>query len=131
MPIQNTISLLKRLMPHIFWLGFIMTIIFTMMPSQHIPDSVIFWDKAQHALAFFMLMFTGAIAYAKRLAWIAIFLLLYGASIEIMQQYFTTSRNGDILDIVADTVGVILGLIIYAIVRTILHHFDFYDPKIK
>lgn len=104
-------------MPYVFWFGFITTIVLTLMPSRDIPQTFIFWDKAQHTLAFFLLMLTGSIAYAKKPHWVLIGLVCYGASIEVMQKYFTTTRSGDVYDLVADTVGILLGWLCFLIVR--------------
>ncbi len=113
-PLRNAI---QHAMPYIFWLGFFATIFLTLIPSQHIPRSFIFWDKAQHALAFFLLMLTGSIAYAKKYHWVLIGLVFYGASIEIMQNYCTTSRNGDVNDLAADVLGIMLSYIVFKMVH--------------
>lgn len=108
---------IHRLMPYIFWLGFFATILVTLMPSKDIPQTFIFWDKAQHALAFFFLMLTGGLAYTKKSAWVFIGLIFYGASIEVMQKYFTSTRSGDINDFFADTIGIAIGLLILWLLR--------------
>lgn len=112
---------LRKAMPTIFWIGFIVTMMITLMPSHKIHHAFIFWDKAQHALAFFMLMFTGCVAYSRMSAYIFVGLVFYGASIELMQEFFTTTRNGDIYDIYADTVGVFLGWCFFWVVYQLTH----------
>jgi VanZ family protein len=112
---------LRKAMPSIFWLGFTVTMIVTLMPSHKIHYAFIFWDKAQHALAFFMLMFTGCVAYSKHAWYIFVGLVLYGAGIEVMQEFFTTTRNGDIYDIYADTVGVFIGWCFFLVVYKFTH----------
>lgn len=111
---------IHRLMPYIFWLGFFATIFVTLMPSKDIPQSFIFWDKAQHALAFLLLMLTGGLAYLNKSTWVFVGLIFYGASIELMQKYFTSTRSGDIFDLIADTVGIILGWLIFKIAARFL-----------
>lgn len=113
-PLRNTIL---HLMPYLFWLGFFATIFLTLMPSRDIPQSFIFWDKAQHALAFFLLMLTGSIAYAKKYYWVLIGLVFYGASIEVMQKYFTYTRSGDVSDLIADILGILVGLIVFKLIE--------------
>jgi len=112
---------IKRLIYWIFWIGFIATLIVTLMPSHSIPKSVIFWDKLQHSLAFFMLMLTGSMAYSKYNKHIFFYLILYGASIEIMQEFFTKTRNGDVYDIVADTIGITLGWLVFLMIYRFTH----------
>lgn len=112
---------LRNAMSTIFWVGFAVTMIVTLMPSHKIHHSFIFWDKAQHALAFFMLMFTGSAAYSKMSGYIFVCLVLYGAGIELMQEFFTTTRNGDIYDIYADAVGVFLGWCFFLVVYKFTH----------
>jgi len=112
---------IKRLIYWIFWIGFIATLIVTLIPSHSIPKTVIFWDKLQHSLAFFMLMLTGCMAYSKYHKHIFFYLILYGASIEIMQEFFTRTRNGDVYDIVADTVGIFFGWLVFLIIYRLTH----------
>lgn len=115
---------LKRVIPYIFWTSCLVTIIIMLIPSHSIPSAFHFWDKIQHALTFFVLMFTGGIAYSKYSLRLAVALTSYGASIEIMQEYFTTSRNGDKFDIVADFVGVVIGFALFWLVYKLSHDKD-------
>jgi VanZ family protein len=107
----------QRLMPYIFWFGFVATVLVTLMPSHEIPKSFIFWDKAQHSLAFFLLMLTGCLAYPKKVIWLLIGLTIYGASIEVMQKYFTRTRSGDFLDLIADFAGIVIGYLIFLLIN--------------
>lgn len=115
---------LKRVIPYVFWMTCIVTLISTLMPAAHIPKDIKIWDKAEHFIVFFMLMFTGGIAYSKQTFLLATGLMFYGASIEIMQEYFTTSRNGDKFDIVADWLGVFAGLLAFWLVYKLSHKKD-------
>ena len=76
---------IKRAMPLIFGCDLILTTVMTLIPSTSIPNAFNFWDKAQHALAFSMLSLTGSLAYPSRAKLVYIGLILYGASIELMQ----------------------------------------------
>ena len=66
------------------------------------------WDKAQHALAFFGLSGLGILAYQKTAVKVAISLLLYGALIEVLQ-WLTGWRSGEVADWVADGMGILIG----------------------
>ncbi len=112
---------LKKVIPFVFWGSCLVTVIMLLIPSHAIPSSFNFWDKAQHALTFFVLMFTGCIAYSRQSVFIGLALIAYGTGMEVMQEYFTTSRNGDKMDIVADTVGVVIGFIGFYIVYKVSH----------
>ena len=76
--------------------------------SRRIYD---WWDKAQHVLAFGALMILGNLAYPRYLRTIAVGLVSYGLVIEIAQSS-TGWRQGDMLDFVANGVGVLLASLI-------------------
>jgi VanZ family protein len=71
------------------------------------------WDKANHALAFASLAFSAVWALWQRprqwLRLVAV-LLAYGIGIEIAQS-FLPPREADWHDVVADSVGIVLGLL--------------------
>ena len=97
-----------------FWrfLFFSALIFFTflfLVPVPPLPDDALlnWWDKAQHALVFAVLMLLGGIVYPKKLILVLLTLILYGAMIEVLQG-FTSWRNGDLLDWYADAVGALL-----------------------
>jgi VanZ family protein len=45
------------------------------------------------------------------LTWSFVFSLLFGISIELMQQYITLTRSADVIDVLANTVGASLVVI--------------------
>jgi VanZ family protein len=70
------------------------------------------WDKSNHALAFASLAFAGVWALwpqPRRWWLLALALLAYGGGIEIAQTYLPP-REGDWFDLLADGVGIALGL---------------------
>ncbi len=91
-----------------------------LIPIEDAPNPFNLWDKAQHALTFVVLTITGCLAYPQKTKVVDIGLILYGASIEIMQRTLTTTRVGEISDLLADIVGVGIGFIIYLVVRKAL-----------
>lgn len=97
-------------MPLIFYIGVVLTTIMALLPGPMIPGVLLFWDKAQHALTYTALTVTGVLAFPKnaRLVWLG--LLLHGALMEMMQLTLTTTRSGDVLDWVADAVGIVTGI---------------------
>lgn len=91
-----------------------------LIPSTDIPNPFNLWDKAQHALAFVVLTLTGSLAYTRKTKVIYIGLMIYGASIEILQNFFTTARSGEVSDLLADIVGILIGFIIYLVTKKII-----------
>lgn len=66
------------------------------------------WDKLDHWSAFFILSLLAAHAFPQRQFWqIASALVTYGIAIEIAQ-YFTGYRSADIMDVVADSIGILI-----------------------
>jgi VanZ family protein len=90
----------------------VMTALF-LVPQEFVSSAIFdWWDKAQHAVAFSVLMLIGFVAYPIYFWRVVISLILYGVVIEIIQSW-TDWRQGDVLDTVADAVGVLLmGLLI-------------------
>lgn len=71
------------------------------------------WDKANHALAFGALAFSAVWALwprPRQWVWLVLALLAYGVGIEIAQS-FLPPREADWHDVVADGVGIALGLL--------------------
>lgn len=71
------------------------------------------WDKANHALAFGSLAFSAVWALwaqPRQWVWLVLALLAYGVGIEIAQS-FLPPREADWHDVVADGVGIALGLL--------------------
>jgi VanZ family protein len=79
-------------------------------PPRYVPDLHI-WDKAEHAIAFFgMTCWFGGLARRSRYPVIAVLMLLFGGGIEIAQGAMHWGRDEDIMDFVADAVGVSVAL---------------------
>ena len=71
------------------------------------------WDKSNHALAFAALAFSSVWAVwprPRQWGWLAISLVGYGIGIEIAQS-FLPPREADVHDVLADAVGIALGLL--------------------
>jgi VanZ family protein len=71
------------------------------------------WDKANHFMAFFVLYILLSMAYEKLTILKRVALLfLYGWQIEFVQS-FIPGRFFSLYDIVADTVGIFIGVVLY------------------
>jgi len=79
----------------------------------HIEVVESLWDKANHFSAFFVLYILLSYAYIK-LSTIqkSLLLLAFGMQIEIVQS-FIDGRFFSLLDVVADSVGILIGVVIY------------------
>lgn len=78
-----------------------------------------FWDKAQHALAFLALTALGLLLSSRRrlVPWAALGL---GLAIEVLQATMGFGRVGDWRDLVADAVGVLLAVGLFAVAQRLL-----------
>lgn len=106
---EKTSFSIVRFMPFIFGFGILFNTVLSLTPTTAVPDLFIFWDKAQHSMAFTALAMTGCLAYPQKEKTVSIGLVLYGAAIEIMQSTLTTTRYGDVFDWMADGIGVVAG----------------------
>lgn len=83
-------------------------------PSTDI-ETGLSWDKANHALAFLVLTALTAIGWPRlrRLPLVAL-MMVAGCAIELIQGLPVIGRDADLMDVVADGAGVLLGLIVLA-----------------
>lgn len=82
-----------------------------LLPERYVPNLHL-WDKLEHALAFFgMTLWFGGLTRRSRYPAIAVLLALLGAGIEIAQGAMHYGRDEDVMDFVADSVGITLALI--------------------
>jgi VanZ family protein len=87
-------------------------------PTRDLPGAGLFWDKWEHVAAWFVLTTTGFILAPRRPRAIVIFAIALGAGIEVLQATLTVfGRDGDILDLLADSVGVVTAMVIALIAR--------------
>ena len=104
------------LKPLIFACCAVAIAIMAIMPKADLPDALDFWDKAQHVLAFSTLAFTGSLAYPKLTKVVYSGLIVYGAMIELIQKYLTTTHTGSMRDLLADCLGLALGFFICCVI---------------
>ncbi len=109
--VKRTLYIPDEVFQWIFWLSVLVVAVLASLPGESIrlPEILIFWDKAQHFLAFFMLALLGSLAFSSRHVTLLVGLLLFGACIEVWQ-LFIPWRDADIFDFLADGVGVFLAL---------------------
>lgn len=84
-----------------------------LMPGSSIPQLKLLSDKVEHALAFGMLAFWfGSILVRRDLLWLALALVAFGGLIEVAQGLMRLGRDADLLDVVADSVGIVAGMLL-------------------
>lgn len=93
----------------IFWLSIVgIYILAVFIPSQNAP-SISVYDKVNHMIAFaelgLLIRLGYEIGFLKSLG----LLVAFGVWIEI-SQYFTPTRSAEVGDVVADLIGVLIGL---------------------
>jgi VanZ family protein len=85
-------------------------------PTKALPK-VTLWDKAEHAVAWFVLAALGLAFWPARPGRVAGFALALGAIVEVLQAIMPLGRDGDWRDWAADSVGVSAALLGWAVVR--------------
>jgi VanZ family protein len=94
-----------------FWIALAAVGLLSLTPVEHLPSQVFdVWDKAQHAAGFALLALLGGAAHCNQRPRVLIGLLLYGAFIEVAQSA-TGWRHGDLLDLLADAIGALAGML--------------------
>lgn len=76
-------------------------------------------DKIYHIIAYFILTICWLFSFFKKPSLkysIVVFCLLFGIIIELMQSSLTSYRTGDYKDILANIIGIFLGLITFNLV---------------
>ncbi len=87
-------------------------------PRLDIPHA----DKLVHFIFYFVLVYFGVLAVKetyredfklrKALVYTVLFAFFYGIIIELIQYGFTENRQGDLWDVLANTIGAIVGMFI-------------------
>jgi len=87
----------------------------SLAPSEATPAANLGWDKARHALAYFVLTGLGLFAFGSRPVLLGGVLLL-GAGVEVAQAAMDLGRQGDLADLAANLTGEGLALGIWVAV---------------
>jgi VanZ family protein len=94
----------------LWWLCMLTVLVLALIPLKQSSQGIPHADKMAHAVAFAGLSMLAVAAWPYRWPRIAIGMLGFGGAIEIMQGAFTVSRQASWLDLLADAVGIALGL---------------------
>lgn len=98
----------------LWWFAVISVIVVCLIPPPPLPDLPKNSDKVEHFLAYFVLAGSAVQIYRTRTAlwWAGIGLVLMGIGVEFAQGALTDNRSADPADAVANTLGVIAGMVI-------------------
>jgi len=102
----------------LFWMALVGSYTLAIIPLDHQPEITPFSDKGNHFIAFGVLTFL--ILYGYRVGYYKAFvlMLLYGIWIEVTQ-LFIVNRYGEVMDVVADVIGIFGAMMIYWIYQKI------------
>jgi len=100
----------------LFWIALFSSYILAMLPQDKVPELTPFGDKSNHFLAFAVLTILLLHAYHIRYRFTFAWMLFYGIFIEI-SQLFTVNRCSELLDVLADTIGIVIGIVLYKIIE--------------
>ncbi len=111
----------KSFIPAFCW--FVTSFILLVIPGDDLPHSsffdIPFFDKYVHLGMFSMLTFLFCYPFVslprstifRLFTTIAVLVIAYGAAMEFVQKYFVPGRSFDLIDMLVDAVGSVLGLI--------------------
>ena len=110
----------------LFWLALFGSYTLAVLPQDNQPIETPFSDKGNHFIAFATL--TLLILYGYRVSYLkaSILMLFYGIWIEITQ-LFLVDRYAELMDIVADVVGILIGLVMFYILKKLMPKSDLSD----
>ena len=84
-----------------------------LMPGQELPGSFKINDKAGHLIGHgLMALYFAGLVPRSRWWKIFVFLLLFGIVVEFAQYYMDVGRDGDPRDVIANSAGALLGLLL-------------------
>jgi hypothetical protein len=81
------------------------------------------WDKADHFCAFFAIMTAAMVSFPRqKLIWVAFWVSMSGAAIELIQGLPFVHRDCDVFDWLAENlaIGAVIGLVIATRIRSLL-----------
>ncbi|HHW4669877.1 MAG TPA: antibiotic resistance protein VanZ [Xylella fastidiosa subsp. multiplex] len=96
------------------WIAAILVVIIaSVLPQKDLPQVPAGGDKVEHLLTYFLLAWGAAVLFVRPLIVLAVGmgLVLLGIGIEVAQGMFTVDRLPDVADALANTMGVVLGML--------------------
>lgn len=105
-----------------FWIVAVVVLGVAMIPGNTGLPALLGWDKLNHLMAFFVLTVFARLGWPNlSKTWLLLMLLSYGVAVEILQTLPLVGRSADIMDVVANAIGLGLGFLVAPIVSWVLH----------
>jgi VanZ family protein len=102
-----------RLWLSLGWTAVVFAIVVSLAPAHRLPQPPNISDKAEHFLAYLLLSLWFAGIYPRSRYWIiAIGLCVMGVLIEFAQGAMRYGRQADILDVLANSTGILVALLL-------------------
>jgi VanZ family protein len=89
----------------------------TLAPTQDVPGAELVWDKAEHSVAWAVLTLSGLLLSTRRRWAIGVFAFGFGAGIEVLQTVLPLGRDGEVSDLVADSIGILVAYLLWGLAR--------------
>ena len=113
----------RRAWKALLWVGVAVTLFMALVPAP--PKALTTgWDKSDHLGAFACLTVAGRLAWGgqvRRQVMLALALVGFGGMIEVLQMW-VPQRQADWHDLLADTLGVVMGLMVCAMSSRLTRH---------
>ncbi|MBC5993812.1 VanZ family protein [Pontibacter cellulosilyticus] len=104
-----------------------MILLTTLLPSSSMPSLSVWelfsFDSFAHAFLFGILTFLMIVGLTKQFSYLklrhfairaSLFIsFMFGVFVELMQHFFIYGRQGDIMDVLANTIGCLLGIVLF------------------
>jgi len=126
MRITKLLLVLNKVVFRIIFISWLVFVTFSSLSSfEGVNTSffnIPFFDKIVHFGFYFVMVVSGMLALKeqcqnnfklfKSLVVMLVFAITYGIIIEILQASITVSRQGDVFDVMANTLGALLGMVV-------------------
>lgn len=105
-----------RLWLALWWIGILVVVVCSLLPAFLLPEVPSGGDKVEHFTAYFLLAAAAVQLFAARRALVGagVGLVALGVAMEIAQGLLTTTRQMDVHDALANSMGVAGGLLTLA-----------------
>lgn len=89
----------------------------SLAPTRDLPGAVMFWDKAEHSLAYLVLTGMGLVLFPRHPRLLAAYVMAVGGGVEVLQAVMGFGRQGDWRDILANAIGIAAAYSLAALAR--------------
>ena len=93
----------------LFALAYASVLAASLAPQATLPSADVS-DKVEHFVAYAGLALLGAWAFTRRLRRVTVGLIIGGVGVEVLQATMPFGRQGDVVDALANSLGVALGM---------------------